>query len=369
MRKHLLRTSAIALVVTNAFAARAAEWEVTVGGYMEQYLAFASSDAADGGDYDGIDSKQDAEIHFTPSITLDNGLKIGADIQLEGATGGDQIDESSLFIDGAFGRVLLGSEASAGYLMFYAAPDVTFLNVNSGSTTAFIPYSGSTVGADVFLGTLGTTYLENVLNDNAQRFTYFSPRFAGVQLGVSYARDTLQDTNAQINTDGEVHDLFDIGANYVQTFGDFNIALAGRWGTAAAPGPDPDIWGLGLNLGYGGFTVGGSYAKQNDAGAQDGSAYDAGISYYTGPWGFSVTYFHGKNVDDENPTNPFGNDETLKQYLVGVSYVLADGVTLNGFGAYVDFEEDNGDAGGNVAAAPGDDVDGFIIGTGIKVEF
>lgn len=74
-------------------------------------------------------------------------------------------------------------------------------------------------------------------------------------------------------------------------------------------------------------------------------------------------------MDDENPTNPFGNDEKLQQYLIGISYSLAEGVTLSGFGAYVDFEEDNGDAGGDVAAAPGDDVDGYIIGTGIKVEF
>jgi len=369
MRKHLLRTSALALVAANACTASAAEWEVKVGGYMEQFVAYANSDVSGGGGFDGIDSKQDSEIHFLPTITLDNGLTIGADVQLEGFTSSDQIDESSMFIDGSFGRVVLGSEASAGYLMFYAAPDVTFLNVNSGSTTAFIPYSGTTVGADIFLGTLGTTYLENVLNDNAQRFTYFSPRFGGFQLGVSYARDTLQDTNAQINTDGTTHDLFDVGANYVQSFGDFNVALAGRWGTAAAPGPNPDIWGVGLNLGYGGFTVGGSYAEQNDAGIQDGRSYDAGVSYYTGPWGFSLTYFNGKNVDDENPTNPFGNDEKLQQYLIGVSYSLAEGVTLNAFGAYVDFEEDNGDAGGDVAAAPGDDVYGYIIGTGIKVEF
>ncbi len=106
-------------------------------------------------DYDGIDSKQDSEIHFLPSITLDNGLKIGANVQLEGFQGGDQIDESFLFIDGSFGRVLLGSENSAGYLMHYGAPDVTFLNVNSGSLTAFVPFSGSVVGQRI--GTAATS--------------------------------------------------------------------------------------------------------------------------------------------------------------------------------------------------------------------
>ena len=172
MRRTLLRTSAIALVSGFTTSAQSAEWEVKVGGYMEQYVAYANSDvdaailtgtaasygtASLDGDYNGIDSKLGAEIHFLPSITLDNGISIGADVQLEANTSGDQIDESSMFIDGSFGRIVLGSEASAGYLMSYAALDVTFLNVNSGSTTAFVPWSGSSAGADIFLATLSST--------------------------------------------------------------------------------------------------------------------------------------------------------------------------------------------------------------------
>ena len=86
-----------------------------------------------------------------------------------------------------------------------------------------------------------------------------------------------------------------------------------------------------------------------------------GVSYETGPWGFSVTYFNGENVDDENP----GTDEELDQFLVGIAYKLAKGVTLNAFGAYVEFDEDVSDGGGG----SGDDVDAFVIGTGIKISF
>ena len=82
---------------------------------MEQYVAYVDSDIRGvPGDFNGIDSKQDVEIWFLPSITLDNGIKIGANIQLEGNTGGDQIDESFLFIKGSFGEVLLGPENAAG---------------------------------------------------------------------------------------------------------------------------------------------------------------------------------------------------------------------------------------------------------------
>ena len=145
MRKILLGTSALALAGAFASPAASAEWSVRVGGFMEQFVAFASSDANFAGEFDGIDSKQDAEIWFLPSITLDNGIKIGANVQLEAFQGGDQIDESFMYIKGSFGQILLGKENSAGYKMTYAAPDVTFININSGSTTLFIPwwYGGS----------------------------------------------------------------------------------------------------------------------------------------------------------------------------------------------------------------------------------
>lgn len=384
MKKVLLGTSAIALAGAFGAQANAAEFEVRIGGYFEAFAAFASVDVdnTNSEDFDGVDSKQDTEIRFRPRIQLDNGLEIGADIQLEANTSGDTIDESFLYLDGAFGRVLLGSENSAGYLMTYAAPDVTFLNVNSGSTTAFIPYSGTAsglnVGDDVFRRTLGTTFLESGGNNDAQRFTYFTPRFAGFQLGVSYARDGAEDNNAQQNLDGAaLRDIVDVGANYLNSFGPIDVGVSGRYGIAFSDAPanalnpnqnDPMLYSAGINLGYnlagGTVSVGGSFAEQNNAGTDDGTAFDVGVAYETGPWGVSFTYFSGENVNDEAALNAAGNDEELQQYLLGINYALADGVDLNAFGAYVNFEEEVGDAGG-----AGDDVDGFIIGTGVKISF
>ncbi|MEL6476389.1 MAG: porin [Pseudomonadota bacterium] len=387
MKKVLLGTSAIALAAAYTSSANAAEWEVKIGGYMEQFVAFADSDVdtVANTDFAGVDSKQDAEISFKPSITLDNGIKIGVDVQLEANSTGDTIDESFLFISGSFGRIQLGSENSARYTMQYGAPDVTFINVNSGSLTAFIPFSGTaagvTTGADVFRGTLGSTFIENGRNNDAQRITYFTPRFAGFQLGVSYARDGNQDSNSQLDIQGEaLANIVDIGANYVNSFGDFDVAVAGGYGIAFGDANDnPQVWNAGINLGFAGVTIGGSFAEQNNEGNDDGRVFDAGISYETGPWGFSFTYLNGENVDDEvgdtdidangdgiaDNLGQFGNDETAQMFLIGAKYKLAKGVDLNAFGAYVDFEEDTGDSG----LAQGDDVDGFIIGTGIKVKF
>ena len=361
MKTVLMSTTAVALVGAMSLPAGAAEWNVRVGGFMEQYVAFATSDANFSGDFDGVDSKQDAEIWFLPSITLDNGIKIGANIQLEALQGGDQIDEAFMFIKGSFGEILLGSENSAGYKMTYAAPDVSMINLNSGSTTLFIPWSGNGAGSDLFRGTLNTTYIENSRNNDAQRFTYFTPRFAGLQVGVSYARDGQQDNNGQVDADvengGFPTDIFDIGANYVNSFGGFDVAVSGRWGTGDDhSGANAEVWGGGINLGFSGFTIGGSYAEQtgNSHRRRNGEAYDLGASYVTGPWGFSVTYMHGENQDNDGP-----GDEESEQFLAAVRYKLAKGVEIHGYGVYVDFEEDD----------HSNDVDGFIIGTGVKIRF
>jgi predicted porin len=273
---------------------------------MEQHVVYSSVDSAAGTDFDGVDVQSDSEIFFLPSITLDNGLKFGANIQLEGNTGGDQIDESYLFVKGSFGEINLGSENSAGYKMSYGAPDVSFYGINSGSTTSAVPFRG----ADLFRGTLGSTFLENAgsigggngQNNDLQRITYYTPRFAGFQVGASYARDGSEDNSNRAdcnNAAGNSNcDYFDIAANYVNSFGDFDIAVSGRWGIAsasAAGANDPEVYGFGLNLGFAGVTIGGSFGEQNGTAASDGTSFDAGISYETGPWGFTFTYFHGEN--------------------------------------------------------------------------
>jgi hypothetical protein len=359
MKKVLLASSALALVGAFASPASSAEWEMKVGGYMEQYVAYANNDQTIAGDYDGIDSKHDSEIWFVPSITLDNGIQFGVNIQLEGdgyLGTSDTIDESYMFIKGSFGEILLGSENSAGYKMSYGAPDVTFVNVNSGSLSSFIPFTGA---SDVFRGVLGSTYLENARNNDANRFTYFTPRFSGFQVGVSYARDGLQDSNAQIDTDASntLNNIFDVGANYVNSFGDFDVVVSGRYGIADDNnGSDPKVWAAGLNLGYAGFTIGGSYGEQTGAQNLNGRVWDAGVSYATGPWGFSFTYINGDSRDNDAGVG----HENLEQYLVGASYALATGVDLNAFGGYVDFNESSDNT---------QDFDGWVIGTGIKLAF
>ncbi len=404
-KKSLLSTTAIILACSTYSTAFAAEWDVRVGGYFEAFTAYSSSDVAGftGDDHDGFDILLNGEISFKPSITLDNGLTFGGKIVLEENGEADAVDEAYLFIDGSFGQVLLGSSHSAGHKMAYGAPDVTWVGVNSGSLTSFIPFHGPVAGFnrgdDVFRKTLGTTFIENDGNDkDAGRITYYTPRFAGFQLGVSYARDESDNPNPGTDCSRKTCEYFDIGANYVRSFGEYSIGISGRYGIGdnnRFDDLDPEIWGLGAVLKYGGFTIGGSFAEQNNGrgGGLDGEAYDLGASYTTGPWAFSFTYFNGQNADNEHIGTGF--KEELEIYKIGATYDLGPprggsfgedvftGYSSGGGGsipqikpklklsayiAKVDFDEERGDFGG-ANFATGDDVDGFVIGTSLRVSF
>ncbi len=397
MKKILLGTSAVALSSMVATSANAAKWELNWGGFFEAYVGFVTVDGD--GDFDGVDVRQDSEIIFKPKITLDNGLQFGADIQLEGNTGGDQIDESFIFVKGSFGEVLIGSENSAGYKMTFAAPDVTALGVNSGSISAYI-----NVGSNQFRAPGRSSFVEvdgNLVNDS-QRITYFTPRFAGFQLGASYARDAEQDTFAPVDLDSNLGNIFDFGVNYVNSFGGVDVAVSGRYGigesndavtpaVAAVPGVfqdaagnlvaaaaapagstqivapvaadpggaqivdgDPEVYAIGINLGFAGFTVGGSFA-QEDGGlvANDGEFFDVGVSYATGPWAASVTYANS----DIDATGE------LDQFIAGVTYKLGPGVKAGLTAAYIEQDSARAAAGGS------NHEEAFIIETGFTLNF
>jgi len=392
MKNTLYCTTALAMtgLAGAASAAEVSAGAVNMGfsGYFTEIIAIGSVDtgtAAAANDYDGLDLYTNAEIWFKPSVTLDNGIKIGVDVQLEAGsnTNGDQIDESYMTISGDFGKFIIGSENSVGYKMTVAAPDVSAIFAHSSSLTGFIPFSGTLntadnttlggdvnaddifVGSDLFRGTLGTTYIENNRNNDAARISYFSPRFSGLQLGISYARDSGQ-ASGVVNNNTTITDIVDIAANYSGSFGGVDVDASARWGTAsAAPGGvDPEVWGAGLNLGFSGITIGGSFAEQDGTAARDGHSYDVGIGYTSGQMSYSLTYFSGENIDNENVA--LGGKEELETIILAASYKVNSNFKVGAFIANTDFTEDFNDAG---TANGSDDVEGTVLGVSASFSF
>ena len=124
----------------------------------------------------------------------------------------DQIDEHFVFFTGDWGRVIVGAENSAPYLMGYGAP-AAGLGVNSPTFRPFQAVGGATTN----------NFITGISDNN--KLTYFSPRFSGFQLGISYTPEDNNNNGAGLTsglaTDNDVGDqanFFSIGANFVESF-------------------------------------------------------------------------------------------------------------------------------------------------------
>ena len=374
MKKTLYGTTAIIAAGTLlATAAQAEEGiKLGLGGYMNNYFGVGGHDSDVDTDFGPTGLFSDGEIWFLGETTLDNGITFGANVQLEsfGASGrggtGDVIDEDFAYISGSFGRINLGSENSAAYLMHYGAPNVG-APINSGWLSTFVPADGANTGGGGFRTPRLSTYLD--WNNDENVITYFSPRFAGFQIGGTYApvvSESGDGANFPIyaNEDTEFNNGFALGVNYVQTLNPVDLAVSGGWRHANAPdnpgaasnraGKDNDLnqYSVGLNIGFSGFTIGGSFAREQSGRATEGHSYDLGASYSTGPWSVGVTYL-GSEVNGNA-----GDDDELDAVEGGVAYQVGPGITASASLLYVDWE------GGN-----NNDADGFVGIAGLKYRF
>lgn len=338
----LLATAAFAsLAHLGATSASAAEWNVSVGGFMEQWFGYADSSIAN---TDAFDQQGDVEVHFKPTITLDNGIKIGAMVQLEGKTDADQIDQQFAYIEGSFGRVVIGSENSAPALMSLGVPSVG-AGLDDGDLANWI----AGINGDLVSTTPNFTRDE----DSAEKITYFTPRFYGLQLGASYVPEIAEDIDAAPNNNNGVRDdAFGFGANYDRSFGDFafgaSIGYMEYGDDKAAVGDTPTNFGVGLSLGYGDFSIGGSYNDLKDSVSGNIESYGVGLTYGSGPFSVSLGYIHGE--DDGANTEADG-------FELGAAYDLGPGVQAIGSIYYA--EQDTA----------GVDVDGIAFVGGIGLSF
>ena len=377
MKKHLLSTSAIALGVAAAAPASAQDWNLDWGGFINTHVAIIDHDEAVNdltSDFDGLRLFSTGEIIFSPSVTLDNGLTFGVNVQLEaqnntvgGAT--NNIDESYIEIKSdTFGRVVIGNENSAGYLLSTGAPTVSSQYINSPSISAFLPLSG--VVPFNFRQTGISSFSEVAGNNDVQRITYYTPNFNGLTVGFSYAPNNNGNANQGFFSGGQnansgvasLEDIWDVGINYSGDLGAVSVTASARYGEGSGVliDDDADVWQVGLSLGFADFRIGGSYGE-NDNGAgnfgvdQDG--WSLGVSWDApGPWSFSAETYQG----DYEGSGTGGFDESYEAYQIAASREIGPGVDWDVYVIYAEASDD-GDAD--------NDTDGTIFGTAINLSF
>jgi len=345
MKKSLLATTALAALGAVAVAGPATAAEkisIGVGGYMEQWFGYADSKESAQPDRDGFDEQSDGEIHFKGETTLDNGLTIGVNVQLEAQTDGDQIDEQYAYVEGSFGRFIMGSENAASYLMHYGIPSHG-ATIDSGDATNWI------AGGDF---TMARTNGRGIDNDS-EKLTYFTPRFSGFQVGVSYVPQMNQDADTAPQEANGVRDNgWSVAANFNRSFNDFSVkASAGYedFGDDDAVTGDLESYQFGLQLGYAGFVAAGTYGQEDRAVDTEQETIGLGLSYASGPFGVSLAYIGADidNIDDEQDT-----------FELGAKYALGPGVDVKGSVFYLERE-----TGGTTTA------EGFAVVGGLDLSF
>ena len=169
---------------------------------------------------------------------------------------------------------------------------------------------------------------------NDDKITYYTPRFAGFQAGVSYApsmtnRGQLTD-RVESSFTGTANDIVEGGENYENQFDQIGLAAAvtGERGTVsndltATHINNLEAWNAGAKVSFEGFSLAGSYGDWRDSLDVDGTKawyYTAGVAYETGPIGASVTYLYSQD-------QPAGGDNKFYDISAGVDYKLAPGLT------------------------------------------
>lgn len=329
---------------------------VNVGGEYTQYFGYANNDDIKTGDFTGLDVKTDGTLTFGGDFTLDTGLQVGVEVGLDAmSSGSDQIDGSYLWLEERFGRLELGSRDNAAALMHYSAPDVGF-GVNDSDLADWIvnPSGGDSDSA------FQSTYLY-LGEDQATKVSYFTPRFEGLQFGVSYIPEFQRDDNSQPSNDLYNNGVA-LGANYVNTIGNVDVALAVGYLRAEKPDnsaaaiKSAEGYSIGGNLGYAGFTFGASYADTKGNGSAgtdsavsfDGRGYDVGVAYAFDAFQVSLSYYNGKVAD-----STAAGDSKHETIMVSGNYEIGPGVNLLASVFRTNFKADSGVKNEGFAAITG----------------
>ena len=380
-KSRLLATSALAgagMALPGVAAAEMMKPAISVGGYFFHDTYFASHDMDD--NQGSVAHQTDAEVHFKLAGELDNGLKIGGRIELEGLTqsahkatevmgadgktkkvksGGDTIDEAFLTIESGWGMLRLGMANSGRYShsATVGGPNVAH-GVSSGIVTEWLALPAGVAAGHFFRKPLGSTF-SDISNDDPA-LTYFTPRFNGFQIALTH-RPTIQQSGGRYVGFGDdtkdYTNALDGSVQYSGDVGGMKVALALGAATADAPDGMEDYQAVngGAKVTASGFSFGGNMVDAEDEmNKATGTAYNLGVSYGQGPWAVSATFLDGE-VDGDKDNS--ASDE-LSVWALGAKYTLGPGVSL--LASYQNAEVTDEGGGSN---------EGSVFAAGVAVRF
>jgi hypothetical protein len=373
-RQQVMTSTAMAAVFLFAEQAAAADgvklmlggrYKGTAGVVFDDFSASSGVSDSDLRDYV---FKQDVEIYFSGETTLDNGLTVGARIELEGQTSGDQIDSVYAYFSGGFGQVRLGDTDSAYAQLCYLVPSASEL---FGADSPDFNFSNAGIAG--YAATNGTCY---GVDDNSTKLVYFSPTFGGFSFTASFAPDNTEDTRNTTsgagtrftNNAGQNSENLSLAASFSHDFNDVSLLLGGgatfSFDKEINPNSTDEARGYNayFRVGFAGFTIGAASELRENFG-DDGSdqwVFGAGALYEWDAWKVGLGWTRGdyEKIVGANGVGPF--NAVHDDFALTASYALGPGITLDGVVEYSNYQSNN---------AAGPDYHGIGFGLGTYIAF
>ena len=258
----------------------------------------------------------------------------------------DLADTDLLSVDGEFGHLSFGAQDGLTEQMAFVAPSLSGARLTQDTVFEFIELNAINTASSVMVG----------LEDADEKILYVTPRVKGLQAGVSISADprnentfyALEDTRALDESlavcgadfcdriDPTTGRTVELGLAYrAETERGMSFDMSATYSTAtdnidSAYTVDPEAWAVGANLGYAGFTFGGSY-KESDNLLGEGAAYeswDVGATYERGPWGFMLSYAEDECVACDIATTNLSGESSAVQG--GVDYSIGKNISFGG---------------------------------------
>ncbi len=348
MKKLLLSTAAIAGLVAAAAPAQAEGLKLDVKGYTRAYVAYVDQDTSVNVDERSIDILRDSEIAFTGEVTLDNGLTVGAYIEADVDTADSfSLDENYIYMAGHWGRVNVGSEDGAAYLLQVAAPSADSAVDGIRQNVQGVNYALATIA-----NAPGELDYDNDIANNSEKITYLTPVFSGFQAGLTYTPEVSgtsrtvvaqeNQTSPALPAAGEYGDSYEVAFRWEGNFDELGVTVGAGFATAeleatSTTREDQEAWDAGIDFDFGPFGLGVAYLT-DDQGLKnnDIDTLVVGADYVTGPFKLGASYM---NQDQENGAGVA--DTETDRYTGGVVYTFGPGMTFRGSVSYIETEQAN----------------------------
>lgn len=340
MKKSLLGTTAF--IATLALSAPAqAQFDITLGGYVDFVWGMMDDDLANRTSQDMMLA---TELWIDAEAKSDNGLTYGVAIEIQNGTDNStSIDDASLYIAGSFGRLQMGDFDGPADSLAIWAPVIGISEQLDGYYLDFVGDSSAVSPAGA---------LKGIDSDNSTKIAYITPEFKGFQAGISYAPQE-GDTGTNIVTiekSNSYKDWIEGGISYRASTDRFSYGFAATLSSASADGQaayfggnsdvqDFTAYQIGAEIGYGRWTLGMSYADNDDyyvpvGESADQKAFNIGLAYEVGAWSANAQYLKAEGYYGYSVTGSDGNSydyaDDYQAYAFGVNYEMAPGLNIGG---------------------------------------